>query len=75
MEEIARQMGGQTSTTTPGKDKAVITIVLDRDKVYDFLTQLRLVGEVRDKGWQGEQGKGSVTLTVEVKKLSGDQSD
>ncbi|OGP95012.1 MAG: hypothetical protein A2Z19_07760 [Deltaproteobacteria bacterium RBG_16_54_18] len=75
VEEIARQMGGQTSTTTPGKDKAVITIVLDRDKVYDFLTQLRLVGEVRDKGWQGEQGKGSVTLTVEVKKLSGDQSD
>ena len=75
VEEIARHMGGQTSTTTPGKGEAVITIILDRDRVYDFLMQLRLVGEVQDKGWQGKQGEGSVTLTVEVKKISANQSD
>ena len=71
VEEIARQMGGAVSTTAPLKDRAVITIVLDGDKVPDFLAQLRLVGEVQDKGWQGQQGEGNVTLTVEVKKISG----
>ena len=71
VEEIVRQMGGTVSTTVPLKDQAVITIALDGDKVSDFIAQLRLVGEVQDKGWQGEQGEGNVTLTVEVKKISG----
>ena len=71
VEEIARQMGGTVSTTVPLKDQTVITIALDGDKVSDFLAQLRLVGEVQDKGWQGEQEEGNVTLTVEVKKISG----
>ena len=75
VEEIARQMGGTTSTTAPVKDQAVIAIALDGGKVPDFLVQLQLVGEVQDKGWTWEQREGNVTLTVEVKKISGNQPD
>jgi hypothetical protein len=75
VEEIARQMGGTTSTTAPRKDQAVITITLDGAKVSEFISQLRLVGEVEDKGWQEGQGNAIMTLTVEVETISGEQPD
>jgi hypothetical protein len=75
VEEIVRKMGGATSVTASRKDQAVIAIALDKDRMSDFLVQLHLIGEVQDRGWQGEQGNGTMTLTVEIKKISGDQPD
>jgi hypothetical protein len=75
VEEIVRQLGGATSTTASRQDQAVIAITLDGGMVSEFLAQLRLVGEVQDKGRQEEQQKGTVSLTIEVKKISGNQPD
>lgn len=67
VEGIVQQLGGKAITAEPlRKDKAVIAIELDANKVADFRNQLQLVGEVQDKGVVLEEGEGTVEVRVEV---------
>jgi hypothetical protein len=70
VEEIARQLGGKAITAEPPrKDKAVIAIELDANKIADFRNQLQFVGEVQDKGAAVEEEGGTVEVRVEIEKI------
>jgi hypothetical protein len=70
IEGMVRQLGGKAITTEPNEGKAVIAVELDSHKVKEFFHQLRLIGDVQEKGLAMEQREGDVEVRVEVEKES-----